>query len=199
MGGNLHPILLKGYMDIKDIAELAKTHEEAILASKLTRNELVALLGLLQARIMARVYGDVGPREITPTTPSSKAPAPISDHLVEPVKPAKPVSYDPVYDPAPPFDIDKPPDRANASSRVLAQPNHACVCAACNKVSYTVNRLVKDGDKIDDFLKSFTPMAGIKPLTRKIEVMNVDGQISIDCPMCHSNKSLYLTGMPTHG
>lgn len=177
-------------MDIKELSELAKTHTEAIFAEELTLSEIIALLAIIEARIYSKVYGSMGSREKTPTAAPSSAPAAKKD---VPVKPAKPIQYDPVYDPAPPFDVDKPPERVN-TGKVLAEPNHACLCAACNKVSYTVNRIIHDGDKVEDFLASYTPMPGIPPLTRKIEIMNVDGQISINCPHCGANKSLYLTG-----
>ncbi len=189
----------KGYtMDIKDLNELAKTHADAIFLEELSKAEIVALLALIQARVMVKVYADIPQYEIAAMVAPGKAPETKTRPPKEPVKPPnKPIKYDPVYDPAPPFDVDKPPERVS-TGKVLAEPNHACVCVTCNKVGYTVNKLIKDGDRIDDFLTSYTPMPGIQPLTRKIEIMNVDGQISIDCPICHANKSMYLTGHPVH-
>jgi len=180
-------------MDTKDLSELAKTHEEALLAQNLTKSELIALLALIQARIYSKVYSNMGPSIVT--VPLVSAPKTESE---PPKKSTKSVKYDPVYDPQPPFEPDKPPERI-VSVKVLAQPNDACVCMACNKVSYTVNRLIRDGDKVDNFLASYTPMPSVPKLTRKIEIMNVDGQISVDCPQCGANKSLYLTGHPVHG
>lgn len=179
-------------MDISEISKLAGDYEGAILQLNLTKNELVALLAMLQARIMARVYGDIPRAEIIP---HSNVPVGLASEKPIPKVPNKPIKYDPVYDPPPPMEGDRPPERT-PSSRVLAQPNDACVCAACNKVAYTVNRIVKDGDKIPDFLASYTPMPGVPKLNRSIEIMNVDGQISCDCPLCGANKSLYLTGRP---
>lgn len=185
-------------MDIKELSELARTHTEAILSNQLSKIEVIALLSLIEARIMSKVYSDVPKMEIISREPAGKGQEVKSDHPIEERKPSKPVAYDPIYDPKPPFSPDPVPERP-VSTRVLAEPGHACVCAACAKISYMVNKVIKDGDKVDDFLASYTPVDDMPKLTRKIEIMNVEGQISTDCPRCHSNKSLYLTGRPSYG
>lgn len=177
-------------MDIQEISDLAKTHEEALLAHRMTRNELVSVLALLTARIYSKIYTD---------TPPSGQVHPVIEAVLDTIKPpSKPVKYDPVYDPVPPLGVDKVPERPK-SNNIIAQPNDACVCTACAKHIYTVNRLVKEGDKVDDFLKSYTPMSGVKPLVHGIRISNTDNQISTDCPVCGSSMSLQLAKGPQRG
>jgi hypothetical protein len=111
----------------------------------------------------------------------------------EPVK-HKSIVYDPMYDPAPPMDVEPPPPREEINKNtVLAPRNFACVCNACNKVVYTCNREVKDGITVKEFIESYTPMPGYEALPRTAEIQNIEGTISTDCPDCKGSKTLYLT------
>jgi hypothetical protein len=92
------PHCIGDYMDIKELSELAKTQVEALFSMNLTKNELVALLGLVQARVYSRVYS-VPSVDISSHTIANEAVVENKTIPVAPIKPAKPVAYDPVYDP----------------------------------------------------------------------------------------------------
>lgn len=174
-------------MNLDELIQLTRDYEETILTHRMSKAEVVMFLALLKERVMAKVVGGVA-------SPKHPAPVKVEEEKVvnEPEK--RSIKYDPVYDPAPQVNIETPPPLPVATDRILAQKNFACVCNACTKVAYIVNRDIKDGCKIDFFLESYTPMDGVKPLTKSIEIQNIDGQISTDCPICGANKSLYLTG-----
>jgi len=169
---------------VEELSDLAKTYEETILSNGLTKAEVVMLLALIDARVKSRLNSVAGvPAPVAKTTPTP------------PVVKSKGISYDPMYDPAPPFHIDTPPPRETSTGAILAKEGHACVCNICTKVVYVVNKDIPDNCKIPEFINSFTPtVESFPPLTRTAEIMNVDGQISTDCPLCKGNKSLYLTG-----
>jgi len=73
------------------------------------------------------------------------------------------------------------------------------VCTACNRIGYIINKDILDGCSVADFLESFTPAEGVEAIEDSIEITNVDGNISIDCPFCNANKALYLIGKASYG
>ena len=177
--------------NIEELRDLAKTYEDSLMLEKLTATEVTVVVALLQARIMRRVYrvGSLGVESpIIPTIPSS---TPVPAQV--PQKP-KAIKYDPLYDPAPPMDVEAPPAPEIPTGRILAKANTACVCSGCHKVVYVTNRDIPDNCKISFFRESFTPTTGVPELPLTAEIENIDGNISTDCPICLSVKSLYLIG-----
>jgi hypothetical protein len=175
---------------MKTVGELVKISgdvKDTLLAIGLTKAELIMVTAMLQARINTVVQGTPVVAPVTEDIPQIRGGE-------EPVKSKKEIQYDPMYDPEPPMAIETPPARTTDGNKLLATKGHACVCNACTKVAYVVNRDIKDGMKVSEFIASFSPMDGVKPLTNKIEIQNIDGQISTDCPVCGANKTLYLTG-----
>jgi len=173
-------------MTLEEIYDMAKTYEKSMLAHNMTKMELVCLLGLINKRMDSRL--------LDPTTPPTPE---IKTSVEKPTpQPHKGIKYDGLYDPPPPMDIDKPPERTS-TSRIIAKANQVCVCNACRAHVYTVNRDIPETSKIPEFIASFTPMPGEKPIDKTTEIMNEDGSISMDCPHCHSSKTLFLTGKAT--
>lgn len=175
-------------MNFDELIKLTRDYEDVILAHQMTRAEVVMFLALLKERVMAKVNGG----ETAPKPPSAPVTAVVE--VEPPISTRKPIKYDPVFDPPPPMDVETPPPQNTPTGRILVTKNHACVCSACTKVAYIVNRDIPDNCKVDFFIASFTPMEGVPPITRKNEIQNIDGQISTDCPLCGANKTLYLTG-----
>ena len=177
----------------EELLDLAKTYEETILSNDLTRADVVMLLALIDARVKAKLNQSL---PSAPVVASTIAPIEtIETHTAITPTRKKEIVYDPIYDPAPPFAVETPPPQTQPTGAVMAQNGYACVCNACSKVVYMVNRDIPDNCKIPYFIESFTPMdATTPPLTRKADIMNVDGQISTDCPVCRASKTLYLTG-----
>jgi hypothetical protein len=157
-------------------------------AAMLTKPEAVLLVSELLQRI---VGGDATTVRNTPQererVEQSKETAPFTP---------KSIKYDPMYDPAPPFDVEKVPERVETPSRILAAQNTACICNACKKVVYITNKSIMDGMKVADFIAAYTPTAGMKPLDRTMEIQNFDGNIACDCVACGASKQLFLTGGP---
>lgn len=181
-----------------ELNQIAKTLEDAVLEQGLSKAEIVMVAALLQARLMKALDRYVPDDTVVPgakETPDAVMDIARETDLEVKVK-SKSIKYDPVYDPPPPMSGDSlpPPVEVNPG-KVLAKQGQACLCSACNSVVYTVSRDIKDGCKVDEFLDSFVPFqAGIPKLTRKIEIQNVDGNISTDCPSCKAHKMLYLVG-----
>src|SRR4030042_3175279 len=162
-------------MTVEELAGLARTYEETILEHKLTRAEVVMLLALIDARVKEKLTSKstVAP---APVTASIDAPATTKKVAASiPVEPTrkKSIQYDPLYDPAPPFEVESPHPPVS-SSGILVQRNQACVCNACGKISYIANRDVPNDCKVDFFIEQFTPFGDAPVLTRKLEIMNVD-------------------------
>lgn len=179
----------------EEILDLARTYEEALMGNNLTRAEMVMLLALIDARVKAKLQ----------QLPSNPTPAPVvvgkdstgdvpENMKVRETTAKKSVAYDNMYDPPPPFDVDKPPPQGTGTGAILASKNSACMCNSCGKIIYMINRDIPDNCKVDYFIESFTPIEPAPKMTKKIEIMNVDGQISTDCPLCKGGKTLYLTG-----
>jgi hypothetical protein len=62
-----------------------------------------------------------------------------------------------------------------------------------------VNRDIPDNAKAPYFLESFTPSEGVETLPVPLNFVHDKEGIKIDCPFCHGDKSLYLTGKPVRG
>jgi len=174
-------------MDSKELSAIAKDITDTILSQELSKSEIVMLAALVQARVISVVL----PTSSLPVVPTQKEPAIKEDNPTTQVK--KRIQYD-EYDPPPAVDIVEPPPRETSTGKELAPANKACVCSACQKVVYITNASIKDGCKIADFIKAFTPTEGMPFITRKSEIQNIDGNISMDCPSCKTSKSLYLIG-----
>lgn len=189
----------------EDLIDFAKTLEDAIIEAKLSKSETMMVLGLLQGRLYARVIESNVKNAIRATSPV------VSAHVTSPVpspveaapaprpafKPApKKIQYDPAYDPEPPFDVQPlPPPQAATPGKVLVPSGKACICSACERIVYTTTRDVKDGMKVEEFVTSFKPYAeGTPALPYKIELQNIEGNVSVDCPACGGVKTLYLIG-----
>jgi hypothetical protein len=192
-------------MVLEELVALVKDYEDAILSQEMTATEVTAFLGMLQARLYRRLFS----MSSAPVAPKVKIPRkaePVEETGEDaipsaPPTPPKPKSihYDPLYDPPPPFDPDPlPPPQEAATGAVVAVANSACICVSCNKVGYITNADIRDNMKIVDFLAAFTPSPGMPALTRSLEIQNIDGNISIDCPSCKQSKSLYLVGRKTN-
>ena len=192
-------------MDTSDINDIARAYEESLLGQKMTKAELIMLLALINARISIKIYGPseqhepsikTRPRKTVTLVKTAKKPA----APVRPAKPAKPikksVAYDPLYDPAPPMSGDPVPPRPEITlGKIIIAKNTAAICDSCRKVIYISNRDITEGMSYDDFAVGFTPTdPGIEPIGDNIEIQNIDGNISVDCPSCKGVKCLYLVG-----
>ncbi len=82
---------------------------------------------------------------------------------------------------------------------VIAPKGYPCVCVACSKKIYVVNKDVHENEKVGDFIDSYTPMPGYPPITRQTKISNIENNITIDCPdkECSGELSLYLAGKQT--
>ena len=177
----------------QEINDLARTYEEAILSQKMTKAEIVMLVGLLQARLMKALDAYVVPEEVEDTEPTpSKTLAKATTTVSTPPKRA--IKYDTLYDPPPPFSSDPLPPPPEPTGKVIARKNQVCTCVNCNRIAYIVNKDIADNCKVKDFVASFTAADEVEELTPKIEIMNMDGNISVDCPRCQGNKTVYLVG-----
>jgi hypothetical protein len=174
-------------MELVELSKMASDFSEAMFEEELSIAEMVSLLALINARVYMRIYANTAAPEVIPTSVPVKA-APEAPKI----KP-KSIKYDPVNDPAPPMNRESPPERSG-TGRILAHKNFACVCNACGKVQYIVNKDIPDNCSVETFRTSFTPLEGVVPLPKTAEILNLDGKISTDCPGCNANKSLYLTG-----
>lgn len=176
-------------METKELSGLAKVLEASLLSNKLTASEALMVVALLQARIISKAV-------LTTSVPETVVQ--VVDTTSKPVTqqvPKKAVKYDNLYDPPPPMSADKPPERAVEPQRILSKEGSPCICADCNKVVYMASRDIPNNCKVDYFIDSFTPLAkGAPPMSDRIEIQNIDGNISIDCPICGASKRLYLTG-----
>lgn len=194
-------------MNSKDLNEIAKVHVDTILAQELTRAEAIMVVALIQARIVSAVSG------VAPTTlplvkdsfiTEGMAPKPKigviagTAPMPESIPMRKSVPYDPETDPAPDIQIVEPPPREDLKGKQLAPNNKACICSKCEVIAYVTNRPIIDGMKIGDFIEAFTPGEGLQPLSRKTTIKNIDGNISVDCPNCKGEKTVYLVGKKPH-
>jgi hypothetical protein len=191
-------------MNSHELNEIAKTYVDTLLAQNLTKAELVMVVALIQARVMSIVNVTTSVTTLSntgSTITEGMAPKPdigviegIASLPEPPIR--KSVPYDPETDPAPDIDIVEPPPREDTKGKVLAQSNKVCICSKCNRIMYVTNRTIIDGMLVKDFIEAFTPSEGIPVITRKTEIQNIDGNISMDCPDkdCHGNKTLYLIG-----
>lgn len=177
-------------MNSKELNEIAKVHVDTILAQELTRAEAIMVVGLIQARIISAVSLP------SPTTlPLVKDPDDVEkviEHVGAPMR--KSVPYDPETDPRPEMEIVEPPPREDLKGKVLAPSNKVCICSKCEVIVYVTNRQIVDGMKIGDFIEAFTPGEGLSALSRKSTIKNIDGNISVDCPNCKGEKTVYLVG-----
>jgi hypothetical protein len=174
-------------MTLNELAVMAKTYEEAILYQKLTRMEVVCLMAMINKRIDSKLFSQ--------EKPVMKEP-PIQDTGSVPPQVHKAVPYDGVYDAPPPVEPEVLPPPV-PSNKILARANQACICSACSAHVYTVNKDITEGCKIPDFIGSFTPMQGEKPVDKSFRIQNIDGNITTDCPRCKSSNTLYLCGRAT--
>ena len=76
----------------------------------------------------------------------------------------------------------------------IADKGYACVCIACSKHIYTLNKDLYDNTMVKDFIESYTPMPGYPAITRQMKISNIDNTITTNCPDCGGELSLYLTG-----
>lgn len=78
----------------------------------------------------------------------------------------------------------------------IADKGYPCVCIACSKHIYTLNKDLYDNTMVKDFIESYTPMPGYPPISRKSKISNINNNITMDCPNpeCHGELSLYLAG-----
>lgn len=76
----------------------------------------------------------------------------------------------------------------------IADKGYPCVCVMCTKHIYTVNKDVYDNTIVKDFIESYTPMPGYQAITRQTKISNIENNITMNCPACSSELSLYLAG-----
>lgn len=103
----------------------------------------------------------------------------VEQALVGSVPPAVPVKATPVAKPL---------------GAVIASKGSPCVCVACAKHIYTVNKDIHEHESVDSFISAFTPMPGYPVMTKKIQISNVDNNITMSCPDCGGEFTLYLAG-----
>jgi len=77
---------------------------------------------------------------------------------------------------------------------VIANKGYPCVCVACAKHIYTVNKDVHENESVTDFISSYTPMPGYPVMTKQLKISNVENNITTNCPDCGAELSLYLAG-----
>jgi len=186
-------------MDSSELNNIAMAYEESLLAQNLTKAELIMLLALVKARISIRIA--TAPTETPVRKPSISERPHKTVAKKTPVKTVKPptkksVAYDPQFDPPPPMTGDPVPPRNEPSKgKVIIPKNTAAICDACRKVVYITNKDVTEGMAYDDFAAAFTPTdPGIELIGESIDLQNIDGNISVDCPACNAPKALYLIG-----
>lgn len=192
VGSDLHPYFIRRVMDTKELSKLSKKYSDELAELGLTKAETIMLGALIQARLHQLPFKQVG--SVQAVEEISRKVEKVTPLATEKPTKASDVPYDPMYDPPPPDVGDEPPPRDGAVGKILAPANKACVCNVCNKVVYITNRPVKDGCKVAEFIESFTPTEGMPKMSRKVEIMNIDGAISMDCPSCNGKKTLYLVG-----
>jgi hypothetical protein len=76
----------------------------------------------------------------------------------------------------------------------IAEKGYPCVCVMCSKHIYTVNKDVYDNTVVKDFIDSYTPMPGYQPITKQTKISNIDNNITMSCPDCGGDLTLYLAG-----
>ena len=77
---------------------------------------------------------------------------------------------------------------------IIANKGYPCVCVSCSKHIYTVNKDVHENESVADFISSYTPMPGYPVMTRQLKISNVENNITMNCPDCGAELSLYLAG-----
>lgn len=76
----------------------------------------------------------------------------------------------------------------------IADKGYPCVCVACAKHIYTLNRDLYDNTTIKEFIEAYTPMPGYPKITKQVKISNIDGNITMNCPDCNGEFTLYLAG-----
>jgi hypothetical protein len=76
----------------------------------------------------------------------------------------------------------------------LAEKGYPCVCVMCSEHVYTVSKDVYDGTTVADFINSYTPMPGYPLMSKQTKISNIEGNITMDCPKCGGELTLYLAG-----
>ena len=76
----------------------------------------------------------------------------------------------------------------------IADKGSPCVCVMCAKHIYTLNRDLYDNTTVGEFIEAYTPMPGYKQLTRQTKISNIENNITMNCPECSGELTLYLAG-----
>lgn len=179
-------------MDSKEIVRTAKTFADAITSQGLTKGEIVMCLAIVDTMVKERI-GLQGQLPKAPSKPAKKAKKVTKKTPPKPNK--KPgIKYDPLYDPPPPMSGDPLPPPDIPTGKVIGRKDSACICDGCHKVIYTIKQDIPDNCPVPQFIDSFKPFGDAPAITDKLEIQNIDGNISVDCPSCGGIKSLYLIG-----
>jgi hypothetical protein len=104
------------------------------------------------------------------------------------------------YQPTSPAAAPVPADvAAKPLGNRIAEKGYPCVCIACSKHVYTVNKDIYDGTTVAEFIESFTPMPGYPKITKQTKISNIEGNITTQCPDCSGDLTLYLAGKRIDG
>ena len=76
----------------------------------------------------------------------------------------------------------------------IADKGYPCVCVMCAKHIYTLNKDLYDNTTVADFIEAYTPMPGYPKLSRQTKISNIDNNITMSCPDCNGEFTLYLAG-----
>lgn len=78
---------------------------------------------------------------------------------------------------------------------VMIPKGNQCACDACTKVSYILGAPVYENTKKKDFVAAFIPQNGAPTLVMPLDTWADEyGNLAIDCPLCHGNKTLWIKG-----
>ncbi len=123
-------------------------------------------------------------KDTSPPTPPPKAPEP---------QLRKGIQYDGVEDMPPPFQVDPVPERP-ALRGVAVKKGTVCVCSSCLKPIYVATEDVLY-EKFS--FSKFASVPGVPPIPEKLDFINLDGNVAVDCPICLRPKSVWLVGKNT--
>src|SRR3990167_9980104 len=91
------------------------------------------------------------------------------------------------------------PSEPKRPPKVIAKKGLTCSCSSCQKLVYQITRDVTDPMPVSEFIEAFTPLGHDGILSTKTELQNVNGNVSVNCPLCKSPFTVYLIGKQGDG
>ena len=91
-------------------------------------------------------------------------------------------------------------------AKVIARKGETCFCTECKQGVYKRVKDVMDPMARDEFVTCFSPNGKapamvvadgtVKVGKKEMTIRNIDGNVAIDCPLCKSDKTLWIIGHP---